>query len=100
MPIKSTDFAKFTKPAQAERTPDQWAIRQLTVNWNSPMEAINAFVVLQPYISSTGEAFPEAAVSFTLEDISTLSKQDMELAHVFDSIVALVDRIAKEKGVI
>lgn len=100
MPIISEKLNEIIIPATQERKPDNWMIKQLIVNWNSPTESINAFVQLQPYISSTGECFPEHSVHFTLEDIATLSQTDAELAHVFDSIVALVDRIAKEKAVI
>ena len=99
MPILPTDdFSKYKIPAQAEVVPDNFMIRKLEVNWADPLSPINAYVELMPYSSTTGQAFPQHLTYFTLEDIATLSQTDAELAHVFDSIVALVNRIAKEKG--
>lgn len=100
MPIKSDKLNAIVIPATETRTPDQYYIRQLTINWSTPSEPINAFVVLTPYISSTGEPFPDHSVSFTLENIMELSQTDLQLAEVFDKIVSLTNRVATERGII
>ena len=98
MPIISENMPTY--PAIAERSANQWMIHRLNIEWDRPDMPIRAFVVLMPYNSTTGDIFPDDMRNFTLDDVLTLCQTDTELATVFDNIVSLVDRKAKELGVI
>ena len=98
MPIISENMPIY--PAIPERSANAWMIHRLNIEWDRPDMPIKAFVVLMPYNNITGDIFPDDMRNFTLDDIGTLCQTDTELATVFDAIVVLVDRIAKERGVI
>lgn len=87
-------------PPTEPKTADAYWLRNLTINAPSLTDKAEVLATLVPYNSTTGEMFPDRAVTLVIDDVLTKAATDMQLTNCCNVIFAEIERQSKIQGLI